>query len=253
MQKHKPYYTPIALIALIVFTAIGGCKKDSLGSCGNGKMDVGESGVDCGGGCKSCSAEQYRVKSVVRMQGGDTSTTNLFYTENGLIDSTSFFVRPANAIYSISKFIYSNNQVSFTNDNSGVIGVAFYRYTLNSSGYAVKLENMWYDGDVYYTKNLTYDAEWHLLEDSFTTYANGNKVTGLDVTNTYYTYTYNTDKLNTISNENKGQKFLGRESINVLASQTKPGRTITYNCQYDSLDRLVRVTEGGMVTTYNYY
>ncbi len=252
MPNHKPYFTtPIALIALVVFMAMGGCKKETLGACGNGKMDAGESGVDCGGGCKPCSAGDYRLKSVVRIEGNDTATTNLFYTENGLIDSTSYFVRPANAIYSITKFVYSNNQVSITNHNGGVVGIAFCRYTLNSSGYAVKLENGWYDGYVYDSTSLTYDTEWHLLEDSLTTYANGNRVTGPNETYTYYT-----DKLNTIGNENMGQKYLGRQSRNVLASKTRTGNTpgtTTYICQYDSLDRLVQVKEGGMVTTYTYY
>ncbi len=239
----------IAFVALIVIITTGGCNKKNdsqlSATCSNGVMDGNEAGIDCGGGCNTCAAGQYRVKRIEPGNGGYMPPTDFYYLPDGRIDSLTIWLPDAYGI----KYTYTANQVAehFKDRES--------TYTLNSNGYAITRITTDTNGVVQDNQTYSYDAEGHLQNNATAdTYVDGNLISSSGTS--AVTYTYHMDKLNTLSNENKGQMYLGRESKNLKATATYAGTppvTYTYSYQYDALKRVTRVEVGGIVTTYTYY
>lgn len=73
-------------LALIFFTlfVLFACKKDtdSPDLCTNGYLDIGETGVDCGGPCKACQDTYYPYLSIKLNQQQITFTNKTFTETN---------------------------------------------------------------------------------------------------------------------------------------------------------------------------
>src|SRR5688572_3264083 len=56
MKNSKATLGSAVVIALLLMTMIGGCKKEdtSTPSCSDGIKNQGETGIDCGGPCTAC-------------------------------------------------------------------------------------------------------------------------------------------------------------------------------------------------------
>ncbi len=247
MQNPKTNLTAaIAFIALFVFMAMGGCKKDNAtANCSNGVMDANESGVDCGGSCNACAATQYRIKTEISSLGSSQEGQQYFYRPDGQIDSVASLFAPFDG----SKFTYTGNQVVQTYAGRVVT------FTLNSDGYGITRVTTDTNGVVVSTQTHSFDTDGHPNASQYT-YANGNLVSVSSSPPT--TYTYHLDKLNTITPENRGMKFLGADSKNVRSARiitysATTTTTDTFIYQYDALSRITRVESGNNVTTYTYY
>ena len=241
MQKHKTNLaTAVTIIALFVFTAINGCKKDAAEACNNGIMDAGERGVDCGSSCSACTATQYRLRTA-EIPG---FSFTYFYDQQGRLDSV-FTISGGVGRFG-STYTYSGNKV-VRNLFGGTV-----TYQLNNEGYAEScITNI--PGNRVDTTYYTYDVEGHLLTGSVheLTWQNGNMITKDGIT-----YSYFNDKFNTIGNENSGCSFLGRSSTFLPISESDshlPANTTIYSYVYDGLGRVIKKSYGSQRETYTYY
>lgn len=67
------------------------------------------------------------------------------------------------------------------------------------------------------------------------------------------TYQYYTDKANTMGVENMGVEFLGKQSQNLIKSETKNGTAKNYTYEFDSKGRVTKkICDDGWFTTYTY-
>lgn len=246
MHKYKlNLAATVAIIALFICIAISGCKKeDATVSCSNGVKDGNEVGIDCGGDCSACSVSHYRVKrETFSTNAGQHYTIDYFYLPDGRIDSSSYFGN----LPTYKKYTYPANKVIESYSDR------INEYTLNTEGYAASVTIKDTQGYTLNTYTYNYDTDGHRIYNGGAyAYVDGNLMTISGSPG--YSYTY-TDKPNTISSENKGQKYLGKDSRNLAATITAiaPPEAYSYTYQFDSLNRVVRVEDGRSVTTYSYY
>ncbi len=243
-KNPKPILLSAVVIALFAVVSISGCNKpdDNTTSCTDGLKNGTETGVDCGGSCTACTAKQFLVKTKTFVGGGDSYTETYTYDDRGRITS----VTSVSTLGSLTTtYTYSGSAIT-VNDGANTSTI-----TLNSQGYAVSRTLSW--GTITYT----YDADWHLLSSSdglSYTWSAGNMTSASSPTTTY-TDTYLTNKFNTTGNENFGQTFLGKSSINLVDAYilVNNGSVYTYTYQYDSQNRVIQADDGTAVLTYTYY
>jgi hypothetical protein len=142
----------------------------------------------------------------------------------------------------------SSNTVTYDYSTPNQVKVGGRIYVLDVNGRATQLQY-----SPQYVENFTYDANGYLLTSSDPqfnktyTYANNN----LTEIKTFYTaqnqlfeqekFSFGTQP-NTIGNENKGMKFLGKSSANFIGGRQKvygqPLYNYTYTSNYDTQNRL---------------
>jgi hypothetical protein len=90
------------------------------------------------------------------------------------------------------------------------------------------------------------------------TFSGGNLVEGKEsFQHNFYDwkYTYYTDRVNTIGVENLGVSFMGKQSKNLIKSETKKetGKEVTYTYEFDSKNRVTKqLCSDGSYTEYTY-
>jgi hypothetical protein len=141
-------------------------------------------------------------------------------------------------------------------------------YILNSSGYPSKKYIQSSTGDYTDSISMTYDSDGYILSSStisfgytskYTfTWSNGNLISKQDSTGlNFERYTYYTDKINTVGNENKGMFFLGMKSKNLVKNYSGSiGGSIDHSYEFDTRNRVKKETAIGAntnISTYTYY
>jgi len=238
MKKNKTKIILAALFAVTVLvTVISGCNKPD---------DNNNGGV-------TAKVKTHSNTSNSPITGPDTTTSTYIYDSQGRVSSISTVYLPA-GVTTLTTFTYNNNQIIETRESS------IYIYTLNSSGYVTLRFDSAYGASYSSTVAYTYDASGHRLSAAlanstsgvyFTRYYgwDGDNMT-TSTENGSYTYTYLTDKANTIGNANVGMSFYGKDSKNLINTSVNSGSTTTYFYDYDSQNRVIRVNGKD---TYTYY
>jgi hypothetical protein len=251
MKNKKPILFINALVILFSISMNSGCKKekDTTDLCTDGIQNQNETGVDCGNSCNTCTASAFRIKTITYFDG---SVSAYSYDNQGRV--TSLAITSTTSGNSNQQYTYGTNSVTQILQDGSTIN-----YTLNSNGYATSQVFKDNIGAVIFSLNNTYDNEGHLLSSG----SNG----GGTITNTWtdgnltsdnnfggQTYTYLSTKDNTIGNENKGMKFLGKDSKNLRSTSTSYGSTTTFTYEYDSQNRVTKQMNGGLdAIVYTYY
>ena len=225
---------PLILLSVFFFTA---CKKSDLPEA---PQPIGEIAT---------VKPQATVISRVKSRKIGTEITNFTYDGYGRQnqassnENNSYIYQNGNS--SIKATVYLNNGILYQQ----------YLYLLNSKGLAEKK-----DGGGYYT-NYTYNAKKNLVNeltvtgDGATTeviytYSQGN----ITEIKTFYgnihsqtrTFTYYTDKINSLDNEAFGQSYLGLASKNLVKSMILTSaagvvlNTQTYEYEFDGQGRVVK-------------
>lgn len=243
----KPTVLSAVVVTLLSLFMITGCQPDDAtlpDTCTNNIKDGNEAAVDCGGSCSPCTTTAQRIKKYsADFGGGMLFEGNYVYDSLGRLTSISFGAGSTTITYTY----YGNDSIKVTgyNANGPIV------YILNSSGYASSVIDP--DGTVTY---FTYDSEGHLLSNNYglvnTWDAAGNMLTTSELGG--QTFTYLTDKINTAGNENRGRKFLGKSSENLIGTSTQSGQQpIAYTYQYDSENRVTYIQRGTGTETFTYY
>jgi hypothetical protein len=226
----KIYMTIIP--ALLLFTFITGCKKDSNDSVGN-------------------TAPSLKLEKLTRYHQGVVYDAQAFqYDIKGMLIRVGYYDG------SFDSLLYTSSQVLRNHYSSSGLLTGADTYTLNPNGLASyvhygskkdgkSLEDKvtgWMDIIKHSTGTnevfREYNAEEYLVKETYYNYSsygdtlnyfyaisNGN-ISGMTRTSslpsTSYTlvetYSYYTDKQNTISNQNKGISFLGKQNKNLVNS-----------------------------------
>lgn len=140
-------------------------------------------------------------------------------------------------------YSYSGNKITTTDLNGDTLFV----YTTNSDGYIV------IGVDPANTYTYEYNADWNMTNNNgnMATWGDGNRLTANNGVNVY---TYYTDKTNTVGNENKGQKYFGVDSKNLVHTLTFSNfSTTTYTYEFDTQNRVTKRLSSNTTETYTYY
>jgi hypothetical protein len=255
MKNSKAFLAGAVVIALLSVTVMSGCKKDSNNTpstCSNGVKDGDETGVDCGGSCNACTAASARVKtySLAAPTFGNSIFTYTYDSHQRIATVTL----SGSLDHAVISYTYGANSITITSDqnrNSSVL-------TLNASGYAISAVGKDSANNTLSTDTYTYDSDGHLLTSTSSgetnTWSNGNLATNDRGAGDIYSYTYLTNKVNTMGNENVGRAFNGKSSLNLVDIETVSGSGSTaYSYQYDSQNRVTQAVHGNETETYTYY
>lgn len=238
MKNPNPLWYSVIIIALLSITTICGCNNadDNTATCTDGLMNGNEAGVDCGGSCNACTANQFLIKTSTYSTTGYSRNELYTYNDKGQVTK---IITVENGDTSTATYTYSGNTITLNEYN--IIST----YTLNAQGYAAS----WGASD------YTYDADWHLLSTGVFSFTwSGGNMASASSPSTTYTNTY-TDKLSTIEHVNFGKGFLGKGSTNLIDTYTlvNNGTTRTYTYQFDSQNRVIQSNDGEAISTYTYY
>jgi len=220
-MKNTTIFVIATLVALIVVTGISGCKKED-----------DDTSKKAGVTPKIKTLSYYDPWSLA------TRTETYAYDAQGRVTTvtTSFSDGSSGSVVSYS---YGTNYMTETRP-----GIGPKTYALNSDGYVSD----------YFLGTQTYDADGHVTSDGTHTYtwANGNLISSTNDPSGSLTFTYHTDKTNTIGNDNKGMSFFGKESKNLINTSTNgSGTVLVYSHEYDSQGRVTKET-GKYGYAYNY-
>lgn len=204
------------MLALLV--SVAGCKKDETG----------------------LTDTMPRIKTYTLTNAlGDSTTYTYTYNDKGNIISelTSLGIG--------SYYYYNANKIVRIDSYDGD---TLFVYTTNSAGYVISAVDQG-------SNNYTYDynSNNNIISDNgnTATWMEGNRI--VSNTNTII-YSYNS-QLNTIGNGNKGQKYFGEDSKNLVEYIRYFGANTTtyYAYSIDNQNRVIRRTNGTLVETYTYY
>lgn len=230
MRKTKTILSAGIMMALLAIIMIGGCKKKD-------DTPVTPTGKE-------------RIKTF-------KGQASVFYT-----DSIEYDASLRQSVYwsSVPKVVYTYNGNTVIKEGQDAVDI----YNLNSQGYATSKIYRSYSGGITIFDTYTYDADGHMLTHFSTDSLNYSRDTiiqtwsGGNMTSSYHgaandlsayyfseltTYTYLTDKISTIENENFGKLFLGKGSKNLIntISIVNAGVT-TLNYEYDTKGRVKKQT-----------
>ena len=244
---------PLIMVSILFFTA---CKKSEI-------LQSPTEEIATASNSKKPQTAVSKIKT--RTHGNGTSTLTYIYDGNGRVmqfsgpESTTFLFQNEMDTVFVTMFLETGPQVGD------------FLYPINSKGLATKM-------DLGVTENIyTYNAKKNLIEDKTMVgndvhlmthdYAGGNlaetKYTVNGILKWTKTYTYYTDKLNSIGNEAFGQSYLGVDSKNLVKSLTfnsvANGITTTnYSYEFDPQGRVSKQMSfyNGLslpIYTYTYY
>lgn len=140
-------------------------------------------------------------------------------------------------------YAYSGNKITTTDLNGDTLLV----YTTNTEGYVV------IGVDPANTYVYEYNDDWNMINNNgnVATWGDGNRLTANNGVNVY---TYYTDKTNTVGNENKGQKYFGVDSKNLVKSLAFSNfSTTNYTYEFDAQNRVTKRLSVNSTETYTYY
>ncbi len=223
------------------------------------------------------------VKTML-LQFNDTVSYNysLMYDNNSRISQMDLVSSLGSTVNRIrTTYVYSSGTVTMSTFNAIPDTLMESEdITLNSQGWGI-LRATSFKG-VYTSKTtLSYDSQGYMTEDStgylglnttkaitnYTIGADGNvasktyrSVTNFSRSTTLTSYTYLTDKANSIGSTNMGVSFSGKQNANLIASSTSDPaplfgpNPLLYTYEYDALGRVSKLTTSdGVVRTYTYY
>jgi hypothetical protein len=244
------------LVALLAGMALCGCQKDD-DACSNENGGTGVKGTPL-----------IATEILYNGDGRILRSTSLTYDSKGrLIRFNRNVVIQDNEAKSVI-YTYSESSILLKHTyatNSIIIGVL----SLNAKGLAVSNVYKKENGEIESSSDVDYDGNGFLIhkkdvekksnyECNYSyTIENGNVVKMVSASNSGYseteTYTYYTDKPNTIGNENHGVFYCGKQSKNLLKSKTNRGHTDTYTYEFDSKNRVTKqLCSDGSYTEYTY-
>lgn len=237
----EPVLLSTIIVALFSITAISGCTKpdENTATCSDGLQNQNETGVDCGGDCAACTASAFRIKTVTG------SGTNETYTYDNKGRATTVVNGAGTSTYT-----YGTNTVTMVNSGGG----GSTEYTLNSNGYIAVITFKDAAGNVTASYPLPYNSDSITHPSDVWTDDNCTFQGSIDNS----TKTYLPGTVNTIAWQNKGLRFMGKDSKNLQHTWSPPGSSmVTYSYEYDSQNRVTKRTQTDGSTTlslnYTYY
>lgn len=196
--------------------------------------------------CKKEESSPTRIKTITHTdtQGNNPVTETYFYDNADRLSS----ITVQDSL--VTSYRYNDLTVIETyGDQNNVYAINKDGYTTSINFYYDVLATITYDG---VPGEYTYRKEGNGTETAFT-WAGGNLVYtdllgGVNLK-------YLSDKTNTIGNENTGRRFLGKDSKNLVDTETylNASTTITYQYEYDAQNRVTKRSNGTAVEIYTYY
>ena len=242
------------LVALLAGMALCGCQKDDDAS----SNENGGTGVK---GTPLIATMTIHNDKVVK-------TVSYKYDGKGRIISYNSDAVEASNYFKNVTFTYSESKIveQVTLGDKSTLTI---ESKLNGKGLAIS--SVWKNGngEIQNSSEAEYNDDGYLIhkkdvdkkgnyECSYSyTIENGNVVKKVRASNNGYgeteTYTYYTDKPNTIGNEDGGLFYYGKQSKNLLKSKTNGGHTDTYTYEFDSKNRVTKqLCSDGSYTEYTY-
>lgn len=233
----------LAVIILGAAAVLAGCKKD------NG---------DKGGGGGGSTA---RIHTRYSETAGDTSTFTYEYNMDGKL--TKLVHSKAGQEDYVQLYVYSAGRVEYLLPSAS--DTIRSTYFLNSQGLAdssvsefgESVTRFSYDANGYLIRGVRSNMGHDFLAATYSI-AGGNLVSIANDPPVNYTETYTyTDKVNTIGNENTGQGWMGKQSVNLMATQhIEPSNyNSSFTYEFDSLGRVssyVQVSGSGSSSVTKY-
>lgn len=238
MKHPKTILVSALTIALFSLTLISGCKKEARETCTDGVKNGTETRIDCGGSCNVCAAD-VRIKTMTRFNATDSSTKTYSYTydSQGRVE-TYKSPGPGTQTYTY----YSDRIITTGN-------YLLETYFLNNYGFVDSLQ-IAVGSNIGYAYWPSSDAEGQRTGEIWSA---GNLVS-----RGQQSFTYLTDKMNTIGYQNEGKVFMGKDSKNLISVATIGNVDIIHTYQFDAQNRVsqdqYRDQYGNDITTnYIYY
>jgi hypothetical protein len=242
------------LVALLTGMALCGCQKD----------DDAPSNENGGTGVKGTPL----IAKMTVHDGKGVRTSSHTYDSKGRMISYNWDVVEASNYFKSATLSYSESKIveKITLGDNSTLTIEL---NLNGKGLAVSFVTKDVNGNILYTSECDYDIDGYLVhkkdvdkkgnyECSYSyTVENGNVVKMVRASNSgsaeTETYTYYTDKPNTVGNENNGAFCCGKQSKNLVKSKTNGGHTVTYTYEFDSKNRVTKqLCSEGSFTEYIY-
>lgn len=189
---------------------------------------------------------------------GVTDTANYTYDSEGRVTDVQYGVTGGHEVYTYS----GNNIICLKYNSSGGLDQTI-TYIKNSQGYVDSLTELTTGFPDPFRTKFIYDSNGFLVtskrynstNDLYLVYQHSND--GKNLTTTYHndgsgnlvsttSYTYFTDKLNTIGNANMGMGFLGVSSKNVVDVRTFDDGVSSIHTNNYTYDNQGRITESNM-------
>ncbi len=206
----------------------------------------------------SCKKEEESVNLRLESETSSYSIIKYYYNPDGKVKTIKYF----SDHLSLVNYFYDKNYIYIVNSIDSIAPFDTTILTLNSKGYVERTYRSIIRYGYKHMGTFRYNADGYLIELSDTTFfddhifqmgsytysiENGNQaemkwVNGQDSSVNYTYYTFNTDKANTITNENKGMWFLGKSNNNPISQRVSSSGTSTYTYDFDQNNRIIKST-----------
>ncbi len=234
----KKYMKKLILSAAVLAMVFVGCKKEETKPSDSSTSSSSSSSTP-----KISKETTYSYNDSIIT---DTSITLYTY------DSKGRLVSRINDYYSITYSYVSANLISTTvsEKSNGSVPNYTLNYLLDSKGKAIKS----YQVGKIDTIQINYSTDGYSLGSSSSN--SQFEVVGENIVKSnYFNYEYYLDKINVLSNANRGIYFMGKDSKNLVKSQkwvavgSNPmSSTTQYTYEFDSKNRVIKSTRNTVTT-----